>query len=301
MDNWRYCDCRWTIGDIATVHLSYLAPLSMCHDSHEYAYMNINVSWLTWVCICPDSHAHVLVMVEEWLSCLSICHVWYIEWSLLSVTVVMSHYAFVMYYVSTSLSNRDKSPCQNSRYLSKETPQVVCFFAPKIWCFFARFFGHWHPIFPIIFTIFRIFFPHVSPSSVAFFLSFLQFLKSFCSRFLTFCSIFFCHFQNLKPFFPPSYCYVYFGRLFLILGGAFLWSFYFYAHTLSLFIFGNLFFPQIFFSIFILQFFFNFFQFFVPHCLPMPFPCDLLPILSPNLRAHSGWAFARSGLNPSQA
>jgi len=123
---------RWTIVDIATVHLSYLARSSICHDSHEYAHKSINVSWLTWVCICHDSHVHVLVMADEWLTCLSIEHVWYIEWSRLSVTVVMSHYAIVICCISTSLSNREKSACQNSRYLSKETPQVVRFVPPKL-------------------------------------------------------------------------------------------------------------------------------------------------------------------------
>ena len=35
----------------------------------------------------------------------------------------------------------------------------------------------------------------------------------------------------------------------------------------------------------------------MPHRLPMPFPCDLLPILSPNSPANPGWAVA-TRLNP---
>ena len=110
------------------------------------------------------------------------------------------------------------------------------------------------------------FFASFSPT----YLSFLQFLKSFCSRFLTFCSIFFCHFQNLKPFFPPSYCYVHFCRLFLILGGAFFWSFYFHAHTLSLFIFGNFFSPKFFFPFSSSNFFLIFFNFLCHIVFPCP-------------------------------
>ena len=146
-------------------------------------------------------------MVVEWLTCLSICQVWYIEWSRLSVTVVMSHYAFVMYYVSTSLSNRDKSPCQNSRYLSKETPQVVRFFAPKIWCFLmflcsffgslaSNFFHYLHHFshrisefcgfFFVLFTIFEEFLFAIFNVLFNFFLSFSKFEAIF-STFLLLC------------------------------------------------------------------------------------------------------------------
>ena len=115
-------------------------------------------------------------------------------------------------------------------------PQNLMFLCSFFWSLACQFFHYLHNFTPFFSTYLRVLW--------LFFLPFYNFWRDSVRDFSNVFFKSFCHFQNLKPFFPPfsnfqsiffsnHYYYVHFFRLFFILWDALFWSFYLHAHTFS--------------------------------------------------------------------
>jgi len=185
--------------------------------------------------------------------------------------------------------------------LIKRNATSCTFCPPKIRCFFVRFLSPWHAnFFHYIHNFTPFFFTYLWVLWL-FFWPCYNFWRGFVRDFSNVYFNFFGHFQNLQPFFSPlsNFQSIFFSNHYYYVHFVLFWGMFFFGLFIFMPIlvpfssFLEMFFPpNFFFHFHPPNFFLIFFRIFLPHCLPMSFPCDLLPILSPNLRAHSGWAFA---------